>query len=283
MINFLQKTKWALRRVSIDIPRNALVLEVGSGGNPYPRSNVLLDAFEDTRQRHWEELVHDRPTVLAKGENLPFKDKAFDFVIAAHVLEHTAMPEKFLYELERVARMGYIETPDAFMERINPYRDHRLEVTLRNNELNIRKKPAWVTDAEVVELYEQRAKKVITSKTIPCDPEAFHVRYFWERNIKFRVVNPDVDSTWIPPPDEPKNIKRVSMRKDLIRRIIITLLRKCFSQNTRNSTLDILPLMRCPRCYSEVLTRQSVSLISCSECSMEFKFNKNIYYLDEQT
>jgi len=134
----LNKIKWSLRRISLRIPRDALVLEVGAGGNPYSRSNVLLDAYEETRERHWAPLVHDRPTVLSFGENLPFKDKAFDYVIAAHVLEHTPHPEKFLAELQRVARAGYIETPDAFMERINPYKDHRLEVTVRDEGLVIR-------------------------------------------------------------------------------------------------------------------------------------------------
>ncbi|MCR4308141.1 MAG: class I SAM-dependent methyltransferase [Candidatus Berkelbacteria bacterium] len=88
-----KRIDWSLRRLNLDIPSNALVLKVGSGGNPYPRANVLLDAYEETRERHWDALIHDRPTVLSFGENLPFKDKAFDYVIAAHVLEHTPYPE----------------------------------------------------------------------------------------------------------------------------------------------------------------------------------------------
>lgn len=99
-----KKIAWSLRRLALEIPPDALVLEVVSGGNPYPRANVLLDAYEETRERHWVPLIHDRPTVLSFGENLPFKDKSFDYVIAAHVLEHTPYPEKFLAELQRVAR-----------------------------------------------------------------------------------------------------------------------------------------------------------------------------------
>src|ERR1700733_5671490 len=95
---------WPLRRLHVPVSSDALVLEVGSGGNPYPRANVLLDAYEVTRERHWAPLVHDRPTVLAFVEKLPFKDKAFDFVIASHVLEHSAQPELFLQELMRVAK-----------------------------------------------------------------------------------------------------------------------------------------------------------------------------------
>jgi hypothetical protein len=55
---------------------------------------------------------------------------AFPIQDLTFYLEHTPHPEKFLAELQRVARAGYIETPNAFMERINPYKDHRLEVTV---------------------------------------------------------------------------------------------------------------------------------------------------------
>ena len=177
---FFHKIMWSMRRILVGkmISSSALVLEVGSGGNPYPRSNVLLDAYKETRERHWEPLVSDRPTVLSFGENLPFKDKVFDYVIAAHVLEHSPHPEKFLSELQRVAKAGYIETPDAFMERINPYKDHRLEVTVRDDQLIIQKKSNWINDNDLVDLYEKRVKKIITTETIPQHAEEFHMRYF---------------------------------------------------------------------------------------------------------
>ncbi len=86
---------WALRRLHCPAAKDALVLEVGSGGSPYARANVLLDAYEATRERHWVPLVADRPTVLGFVENLPFRDGAFDFVIASHVLEHSSDPRLF--------------------------------------------------------------------------------------------------------------------------------------------------------------------------------------------
>ena len=150
----LESIAWSLRRLYCPVDRKALVLEVGSGGRPYFRSNVLLDAYENTRQRHWDTLVSDRPTVLGFVENLPFKDKTFDFVIASHVLEHSSDPERFLLELQRVAKAGYIESPDAFMERINPYHDHRLEITTREGRLVIRKKSGWRSDPEISASFE---------------------------------------------------------------------------------------------------------------------------------
>jgi len=55
---------WPLRRLYVPVAAQDLVLEVGSGGNPFPRSNVLLDAYEVTRERHYQPLIADRPIVL---------------------------------------------------------------------------------------------------------------------------------------------------------------------------------------------------------------------------
>lgn len=276
-MSLLKRIQWSLRRLTIPVERSALVLEVGSGGNPYPRSNVLIDAYEETRERFWAPLVHDRPTVLSFGENLPFKDNAFDYVIAAHVLEHTPHPEKFLAELQRVARAGFIETPDAFMERINPYMDHRLEVTVRDDGLVIRKKPAWIYDADLVELYEKRAKTFITRETIPRHAAEFHMRHFWKDKIEFTVVNPEVDASWAPPAADSNAAQQLGIKAKL-RLFILGMIRRWFSQGGRNAKLDILPLMRCPKCHSEQIVRKSAVGLVCLGCDEHFKTGHNIFY-----
>lgn len=43
---------------------NAPVLEIGSCDGPYPRPNVLVDAYEETQVKNWETLVHYRPAAL---------------------------------------------------------------------------------------------------------------------------------------------------------------------------------------------------------------------------
>lgn len=278
-MSLIESFKWSIRRLRMPISNSCLVLEVGSGGNPYPRSNVLLDAYEETRERHWEILVADRPTVLAFGENLPFKDKTFDYVIAAHVLEHTPHPEKFLAELQRVAHAGYIETPDAFMERINPYKDHRLEVTLRDDCLVIRKKPAWIYDAELVELYEQRAKRSVTRQLIPKNPFDFHVRYFWKDKINFRVVNPETDASWQPAAtDRPVERIRGSSIRQNVRLALLRIIRWMFSQRKRNAHIDLLPHLRCTKCHFGELTDTKQWLI-CGGCGSRYKRSRNVFYM----
>lgn len=270
----MDSVAWALRRYHCPVPTNALVLEVGSGGNPYVRANVLLDAYEDTRERHWAPLVADRPMVLGFVENLPFRDGAFDFVIASHVLEHSVHPERFLAELQRVARAGYIEVPDAFMERINPYRDHRLEITVRASTLQIRKKSAWQVDPELVELYEAHAKSPITRMTMPGRPFDFHVRYYWSDKIDFNLLNPEVDTGWTAAADTLHADVPAGVRMTLRTRVR-DLLRLVGSQRKRNRSIDLASLVRCPVCHSVHLSFRP-DMLTCESCGTEFPITNGI-------
>ena len=269
----MEKIAWALRRLYCPVSKDALVLEVGSGGNPYARANVLLDAYEDTRERHWVPLVSDRPTVLGFVENLPFKDKSFDFVIASHVLEHSTDPEKFLRELQRVAKAGYIEVPDAFMERVNPYKDHRLEITVRQDQLVIRKKPQSTVDEILVELYSDRAKPLVAGGLIPAHPFAFHVRYYWSEKIDFVVLNPEVDATWKPPLEQASSAQVASRRT--MRQKLLGTIRRGLSQHKRNGQLDLLTLLRCPDCLFAELKRAGEE-IKCQHCQTNFASSNGI-------
>lgn len=269
------KIAWSLRRLYCPVSRGAFVLEVGAGGNPYFRSNVLVDAYENTAERHWVPLTMDRPTVLAFVERLPFKDKAFDFVIASHVLEHSQDPARFLEEMQRVAKAGYIEVPDAFMERINPYPDHRLEITVRGGKLLIRNKKASQVDPELVELYEDRAKRIVTSRLIPRHPFDFHVRYYWTHKIDFEVVNPEV-ATHVHVAEEPdvRPQQQMSSRGKFQARLL-KLIRTLFSQHRRNSKIDLMQILQCTNCGQSPLTKQDDELL-CPGCGSTYALRNGI-------
>jgi SAM-dependent methyltransferase len=263
-----EKLAWACRRLYCPVPKSALVLEVGSGGSPYFRANVLIDAYAETRERHWAPFITDRPSVLGMGEALPFRDKSFDFVIASHVLEHSADPESFLRELQRVAKAGYIETPDALMERINPYWDHRSEVTVRDGVLVVRKKPSWCPDPELVELYEERAKGLIAGSVIPSNPFTFHTRFYWTDQIPYRVVNPEVNANWAPPEMTHTTQLQVSLRAKL-GRLGLSTARALLSHRQRNRKIQLVDLLQCPACKSTEL-KLSDSVVDCIGCGKQY-------------
>lgn len=265
----MERISWSLRRLHVPIPSSDLVLEVGSGGNPYFRSNVLLDAYLDTRERHHVPLIADRKIVIAPVENLPFKDKSFDFIIASHVLEHSPDPEKFLAELQRVGKAGYIEVPDALMERLNPYIDHRLEIYAVDNKLFIKKKKQSIPDLELQKFYEPRAKALIAGYLIPKFPFNFHVRFYWNDQIDHKILNPEINAGWVSSEDYPTHTKKPSAA-EAIKRLILKIARFFLSQNHRNKNINLIDLLRCPRCKNDKVVNHLGS-IKCERCNAVYE------------
>lgn len=103
-----------------------VVLEIGSGNNPNPRSNILCDRFiHDNGQRAGKfSIVIDRPLVVADGYHLPFATKSFDYIICSHILEHMSDPQAFIQEVARVGKAGYIEVPSIYAERLFGWKFH---------------------------------------------------------------------------------------------------------------------------------------------------------------
>ena len=124
-------------RRDLKIKKKDRVLEVGPGHNPSYRSNVLADKFVDSNYHRCGNIkIYPHQTfVNADGENLPFKDKEFDYVICNQVLEHTENPEKFILEQNRVAKRGYMETPSLLGELLFPKKSHKWIILDIDNKL----------------------------------------------------------------------------------------------------------------------------------------------------
>lgn len=258
---------WSLRRLYCPVKKDDLVLDVGSGGNPYYRANVLCDAYLETEERFFEALIADRPIILARAERLPFKDGVFDFVIASHVLEHSADPKKFLEEIQRVGRAGYIEVPDAFMERLTNYRFHMLEITDVDGALIIRKKKGHIQDEELWKLFKNKARGIapyLFSKY----PFNFHVRYYWSKEfggIKYQILNPEYKFDWEPPSAMPGSSEAGKLSlKTRFNKAILFLFRRFFSQNSRNKKIDLIKYLICVNCGKPLV--KSGDAYKCTSC-----------------
>jgi SAM-dependent methyltransferase len=275
------RLRWSLRRLHVPVLDSALVLEVGAGGNPYPRANVMLDAMESTIERNEQILVKDRPLVLGSCEELPFKDKSFDFIVASHVLEHTADPEKFLNELMRVGKAGYIETPEGWFEKMVPFTYHRLEVSADKEKLLIRKKSSWKPD-EIATLWEAKlSSSKPLRKFLRINPDLNTLRFYWKNYIDFKVINPEVNADW-PYPSEAFINSDAQLNSNIslsqmIREYYLSARRKLFSQNRRNININIYELIRCPTCYSENIEfSRSPSEIFCPNCKTNYEISNGI-------
>lgn len=244
-----------------------LVLDVGSGSNPHPAADVLLEKFVDTKHRY-DPLVADRPTVLADASKMPFKDKAFDFILAFHVLEHMHDPAAFLQELQRVGKAGYIETPNAIFERLIPYSVHLLEVMEVNGILQIHKKSAARPDSFLNEI-NLVSNNPQWRKFFYGNPELFHVRYFWKDKIQFEILNPEISTTWFVDPETgpiAENHVETRSRVANLRGLGLAALRHWY--RVRKRKINIEQMLICPECHGDLQT--NADYYRCAACSARY-------------
>jgi SAM-dependent methyltransferase len=100
------------RYVDFDIEPGQRVLDIGSGGYPFPYATVLTDRFVDNAPNRRERLVTmNKLFVVSDVHELPFCSKSFDFVYCSHMLQCVKDPLAACREVMRVGKRGYIETP----------------------------------------------------------------------------------------------------------------------------------------------------------------------------
>lgn len=114
-------------RDDLHIHKGDMVVEIGSGHNPTYRANVIVEKFIDSNYHRGGDvkIYPHQHFVNADGEQLPFKENEFDYVICNQVLEHVDYPETFVREQNRIARRGYIETPSLIGEQLFPKKSHK--------------------------------------------------------------------------------------------------------------------------------------------------------------
>ena len=259
---------WALRRASLPVGSGALVLDVGSGHTPYPRADVLLDRPGGDVHRMGQILVVDRPMVFGDAMKMPFKDKAFDFVIASHILEHMKDPAHFLKELSRVAKAGYIETPNAIGEELVPLSIHCLEVMKLDDKLVIRKKssPSDISFLGDLKIHERNE---LWQKLFHQRPELFNTRYFWKDKIEFEITNPEVSCDWIDN-FHPKSGAQVAEHYAYKgwRMVGVHVLSAYYRLRRRTRKINLENLLACPKCKGDL--EKNNSELKCKACGNSY-------------
>ena len=85
------------------------ILDLGcSNVNFWPEANHFADIHDYENDFKIKNLKF---TKIEPDKKLPFKDKEFDYVVCAHVIEHVNDPIFFKKEIERIGKSGYIELP----------------------------------------------------------------------------------------------------------------------------------------------------------------------------
>ncbi len=176
-----------MMRQKCNPPKIGLVLEIGSGDNPHPRADILLDRYPgaDNRERGGN-LVVDRPFVVADAHHLPFVDGAFAYTICSHILEHMDDPLQFAAELRRVSAAGYIQSPSEIAERLFHWSFHRWYVNLEDDTLVLHPREAGEPFGELFDyLYAYNPAYYFFQRSMP---DLFWVEREWRaENLKIEV------------------------------------------------------------------------------------------------
>lgn len=239
------------RRIKIPVKWDGLVLDIGSGEKPHWRADVLCDFYPDEEfsvQRSGGGHAHvTKPMVIGNVEKLPFKDNAFDFVIASHLLEHIPDVEKACQELIRVAKAGYIEVPSEGQAKIHDLDSHLWYCKKKGKKLVFTAKDKRVFDEEVYKFADELIKrKVWYPKVIHPNFDLVGISIWWEDHFDFEVngqAHPELLTEIDGFHEEAKPAKN---RVPLLRKLVIGLTKLIFWHKSRQEDFDLIRLLQCP-------------------------------------
>ena len=263
----------------MNIRADDFVLEIGSGHNPKTRSDVLCDKFIEDDEQRGGKIIADRPIVEADGQFLPFADKAFDYVICSHVLEHVEDPTQLIAELTRVSHRGYIETPSEIGERIYGWHYHNWVVNLIDNRLILQKnhKPP-----EFGKLFHTLAAKDKYWKRFHITHHSlFLVQYEWEDEIDYEILREQNSPLDLESPetleqfiasgkDATAESQWLPLLKSIVPRSIVSRAKSFLVKGNRSSRQrkTLQEILVCPQCKGEI-TWEEHSL-HCKTCEQRY-------------
>jgi SAM-dependent methyltransferase len=240
---------------------------------------VLVDKFLDDREREAAIRTGGRPLVVADLESLPFRDGAFAYSICSHVLEHVDDAARAIAELERVSRGGYIETPTALVEILEPHRAyHKWMLSLRGGGLLFRRK-----DPENLE------RRRLLNRLVHGNA-AFRLFIASNQRLKKTVVEwegriPHAFTDEPFHPDEYLEEARQSTAgtfQSLAAWAAARAARKWASLfGAFRKRFDLADLLRCPACRGVV--RVGASEVTCEACGAAFAREGNVYRMSGGT
>ncbi len=266
-----------------------LVLEIGSGDRPNPRSDVLCDRYIDDNTERGGNLQIDRPLICGDGHYLPFKDKAFDYVIASHIIEHMDDPVKFCQELMRVSRRGYIESPTEIAEKLFFWSFHKWYVNHIGDSIVMQHKDTPNNGfGDLFDYfyaynpwYERFQKSV---------PDVFWMTYEWDGEINIRIV----DQSPLKLEERKALLRLVRSRekplasvkstllvlgKAIIPRRLVLGVRKLFRQRRTSPrrAVNLESLLACPTCEGAVKLTSTEAI--CQNCGRHYPVRSGIPYM----
>ena len=262
----------------MNIRADDFVLEIGSGHNPKSRADVLCDKFIEDDEQRGGKIIADRPIIEADGQFLPFADKAFDYVICAHVLEHVEDPKQLIAELIRVANRGYIETPSEIGERIYGWHYHNWVINLIDGRLILQKNNKHPEFGQL--FHTLAAKDKYWKRFHITHHNLFLVQYEWEGTIDYEIRHEPHSPLDLESPetlekfvvsgqDSPAQSQWLPLLKSVVPRGIVSRTKSFLAKGNRNRQKKTLQeILVCPQCKGEIAWEEHS--LHCKTCKQHY-------------
>ena len=176
---------------ALDISPDERVLDIGGGGMPLPRADVVVERYiAAAADRDNQQAPVDSRWLAGDVQALPFADHTFDVAYCAHVLEHVNDPARACEELMRVAGRGYIETPRRLTEMLHGHPTHRWLVDVIDGVLVFERRlfiesplhnvmlAHALTDEKIYQAY------LVEQRHLSC------VQFAWSGRFEYAVIEP---------------------------------------------------------------------------------------------
>lgn len=290
IIKAIRLRYYILRKLSLKINKNDIVLEIGPGGKPHFRSNVICDKYQNDNTERGEDSLKKGNAFLVLGdaENLPFQDKSFDYVIASHLLEHLYNPQDFFKEIIRVGKAGYIETPTIISEKIKSIKYHVnfVKADPVKNEIEVIRKPRWLFDKDIAKWWLSIRDKTITGAVINYSNH-FFLKFFWKNSFNYKITDhPEFtqesfiksDKKDVSTRKKKPNLKvKYSLVDRFFRQYLVPFIG--FFKYSNGSNYDIREKVCCPKCKKRLLFGKIADHVVCKTCNVRYKSEKNTLFL----
>jgi uncharacterized protein YbaR (Trm112 family) len=277
------KGRYRLRRfmrVFATSPKE-LVLDIGSGDSPFGPADVICEKFPWDDAERTQGFFQDRPLVVGDAEDLPFCDKAFDFIYCSHVLEHTRHPDRAIQELMRVGRRGYIEMPFSYHEKaIKSVSGHFWLVDLRNGQLVFRPKSKGILDSEINDTFNRLMDRdpLFSAFYYARFYGLLHTALFWEGQIKFVMEkgSEDGNSQSFREFEKASLEVVVGQHKQPPQYSLGRLIKKGIRFFSSKKHFNVETLLACPVCKGPLDKRKSEADYFCRHCESSYPIRSGV-------
>jgi uncharacterized protein YbaR (Trm112 family) len=266
--------KYLRYNLKMRIKKGKRVIDIGSGHAPLIRADVLCDRFPvETKQRPIPAVYMPVGRfVVGDIQQLPFKDKAFDYAYCSAVLEHLPCPEKACSEIARIAASGLIRTPSYLWEIMGGSAAHLWLISVKENKLIFRRKTL-----DDVALHSRIPDNIRNSK--PYEKlfdffyEDFFVDFYWRDSIHIDVIS-DSKSDIYHFNDESGEITEEKLYRRIaggrrLSRIFKVMVFESLRRLLGGKNIDLTDIIACPRC-KKVFNEKKVNRFICRECKVEY-------------